>query len=154
LSSYERGFLDGNVNLIIFMLFFHYTGSRIHGDTGVGGLPGTTKTQWDTLLLLKELGFAVNDDNRRFESFDAALQYARRWQDTRLTLMYEADGVVFKIDDLVPQLELGSVGGAPRWAVAWKFAAMEAVTVLEAIDLSIGRSGAIIPTAKLKVAAS
>jgi DNA ligase (NAD+) len=77
-----------------------------------------------------------------------------RWQDTRLTLMYEADGVVFKIDDLVTQLELGSVGGAPRWAVAWKFAAMEAVTVLEAIDLSIGRSGAIIPTAKLKVAAS
>ncbi|CAM6040821.1 unnamed protein product [Sphagnum compactum] len=111
---------------------------------------GTTKTQWDTLLLLKELGFAVNDDNRRFESFDAALQYARRWQDTRLTLVYEADGVVFKIDDLATQLELGSIGGAPRWAVAWKFAAMEAVTVLEAIDLSIGRSGAIIPTAKLK----
>jgi NAD-dependent DNA ligase len=44
----------------------------------VGVLPRTTKTQWDTLLLLKELGFAVNDDNRRFESFDAALQYARR----------------------------------------------------------------------------
>ncbi len=66
------------MNLINFMLFCHYTGSRIHGDTGVGGLPGTTKTQWDTLLLLKELGFSVNDDNRRFESFDAALQYARR----------------------------------------------------------------------------
>ncbi|KAG0571303.1 hypothetical protein KC19_VG000300 [Ceratodon purpureus] len=100
--------------------------------------------------LLKKMGFSVNDDNRKFDSFEDALDYATRWRDSRPSLKYESDGVIFKVNDLAVQAKLGAVGSDPRWAVAWKFAATEVVTVLEGIELTIGRSGAIIPNARLK----
>ncbi|XP_073386648.1 uncharacterized protein [Physcomitrium patens] len=119
-------------------------------SAGVETPPRLVRAQWDALNLLKQLDFSVNDDNRKFASFDDALHYATRWRDSRSTLKYESDGVVFKINDLATQAKLGVVGSDPRWAVAWKFAATEVVTILEGIELSIGRSGAIIPNARLK----
>lgn len=118
--------------------------------TGVETSVQLAETQWNALNLLKEMGFSVNDDNRKFDSFEDALDYATRWRDSRPSLKYESDGVVFKLNDLAVQAKLGAVGSDPRWAVAWKFAATEVVTVLEGIELTIGRSGAIIPNARLK----
>ncbi|KAL3686127.1 hypothetical protein R1sor_004149 [Riccia sorocarpa] len=112
--------------------------------------PATPSSQWEALQILKSLGFFVNEDNQIFDSFDSALEYAKRWMNKRQSLGYEADGVVFKLNDLEVQRRLGSVGGDPRWAVAWKFAATEVVTVLEGIELTVGRTGVIVPNARLK----
>eukprot|EP00897_Mesotaenium_endlicherianum_P008309 jgi/Mesen1/7506/ME000039S06725 len=112
----------------------------------VAGLP---QTQWAALGLLRALRFPVSADNRRFSNFEEAVRYAQEWREGRAQLEYEADGVVFKLDDLALQAALGSVGGDPRWAVAWKFPATEAVTQLLSIQLSIGRSGHVIPSARL-----
>ncbi|KAG6553935.1 hypothetical protein Mapa_004852 [Marchantia paleacea] len=110
----------------------------------------TPSSQWEALQLLNTLGFLVNEDNQIFNSFDSALEYAKSWRNSRASLGYEADGVVFKLNDGATQVLLGDIGGNPRWAVAWKFAATEVVTVLEAIELTVGRSGVIIPNARLK----
>ncbi|CAM6087570.1 unnamed protein product [Calypogeia fissa] len=107
-------------------------------------------SQWEVLQLLNSAGFPVNEDNRLCESFDSALEYAESWRSMRKNLEYEADGVVLKVNDLETQASLGSTGTDPRWALAWKFAATEAVSVLEGIELTIGRSGAMIPNARLK----
>ncbi|KAL2654170.1 hypothetical protein R1flu_022298 [Riccia fluitans] len=112
--------------------------------------PATPSSQWEALQLLKCLGFSLNEDNQIFDSFDSALEYARSWMNKRQNLGYEADGVVFKLNDLELQRLLGSIGGHPRWAVAWKFAATEVVTVLEGIELTVGRTGVIVPNARLK----
>ncbi|BBN00442.1 DNA ligase (NAD+) [Marchantia polymorpha subsp. ruderalis] len=110
----------------------------------------TPSSQWEALKLLNTLGFFVNEDNQIFNTFESALEYAKSWRNSRAGLGYEADGVVFKLNDGATQVLLGDIGGNPRWAVAWKFAATEVVTVLEGIELTVGRSGVIVPNARLK----
>jgi DNA ligase (NAD+) len=106
------------------------------------------KSHWDYLMALKSWGFAVNPLSRRIDEAGAeAFQQAIGLD--RAGLPYDIDGVVYKVDDLALQTRLGFVGRAPRWAVAWKFAAERAVTVLEAIDIQVGRTGALTPRARL-----
>ncbi len=83
------------------------------------------------------------------DDLDAALAYAARWTDARDTLDYEIDGCVFKVDRFAAQRTLGEVSSAPRWAIAYKFPAREATTVLREIVLNVGRTGAIKPEAML-----
>ncbi len=106
------------------------------------------KTHWDYLQTLKSWDFAVNPlsariDEQRAETFQQSIG------NNRATLPYDIDGVVYKIDDLALQSRLGFVGRAPRWAIAWKFPAERAVTILEAIDIQVGRTGALTPRARL-----
>jgi DNA ligase (NAD+) len=106
------------------------------------------KTHWEYLRTLQRWGFSVNPFSKRIsedeaETFQAEIALARA------TLPYDIDGVVYKIDDLALQARLGFAGRAPRWAIAWKFPAERAVTVLEAIDIQVGRTGALTPRAKL-----
>jgi DNA ligase (NAD+) len=106
------------------------------------------KTHWEYLQALTSWGFTVNPLSKRIDEPGAeAFQQAIGLD--RAGLPYDIDGVVYKINDLALQTRLGFVGRAPRWAVAWKFAAERAVTVLEAIDIQVGRTGALTPRARL-----
>lgn len=106
--------------------------------------------QWQTLTYLRELGFPVNQDVCQFRTFDEAVAYARTWMARRDQLDYEADGAVFKIDDVAQQNELGVVGRDPRWAIAYKFPAREAVSKVLQIKVNVGRTGVVTPLAELE----
>lgn len=118
---------------------------------GVGPVEGVTLTgQWQTLRYLRALGFPVNQDARRFTDFTEVLAYCEEWMARRDTLPYEADGMVIKIDDFAQQRELGVVGRDPRWAIAFKFPAREAITRLLDITVNVGRTGVVTPNAELE----
>lgn len=118
---------------------------------GVGPVEGVTLTsQWQTLRYLRALGFPVNQDARRFTDFAEVLAYCEEWMARRDSLPYEADGMVIKIDDFAQQNELGVVGRDPRWAIALKFPAREAITRLLDITVNVGRTGVVTPNAELE----
>ena len=98
---------------------------------------------------LRGWGFAVNELDRLLPDPGAAAAFQAEMAAIRPTLPYEIDGVVYKIDSLALQRRLGAAGRAPRWAVAWKFPAEQASTVLEAIHIQVGRTGALTPVAWL-----
>jgi len=107
-------------------------------------------SQWDALETLRQLGFPVSHLNQRFSDFEALVEHCIAWQKERETLNFEADGLVVKIDDFATQGRLGVVGNAPRWAIAYKYPAPEAVTQLKRIAVNVGRSGSLNPTAELE----
>jgi len=107
-------------------------------------------TQWDTVAYLKALGFPIAESVvRRCATLDEVSAYCAEMTAHRDALPYEADGLVIKIDDLATQEALGSVGGRPRGAVAFKFPPQEATTTLRDVEFSVGRTGVITPTALL-----
>jgi DNA ligase (NAD+) len=107
-----------------------------------------SKTHWDYLQTLQHWGFSVNPLSQQI-SEAGAKEFQSEIALTRATLPYDIDGVVYKINDLALQTRLGFAGRAPRWAIAWKFPAERAITVLEAIEIQVGRTGALTPRAKL-----
>ena len=108
------------------------------------------ETHWAYLERLRAWGFAVNPLSRRLETEDLAEAFQAEIGAQRAGLPYDIDGVVYKIDDLVLQRRLGFVGRAPRWAIAWKFPAEQAMTVLNDIRIQVGRTGALTPVAELE----
>ncbi|MFQ5535002.1 MAG: NAD-dependent DNA ligase LigA [Sphingomonadales bacterium] len=104
----------------------------------------------DMLNLLKKWGFAVNEDVQRGVDVDQALAFYRKIEGRRVELPYDIDGMVYKVDRLDWQDRLGSVARSPRWAIAHKFPAEQATTVLREIDIQVGRTGALTPVAKLE----
>ena len=106
-------------------------------------------THWGYLERLRGWGFAVNPLSRRVEGAAGAGAFQGEIGLARSGLGYDIDGVVYKADDLALQKRLGFVGRAPRWAVAWKFPAEQATTVLEDILIQVGRTGSLTPVAKL-----
>jgi len=110
----------------------------------------SVSSQWQALELLRELGFPINRDIKRFTDFEEVVSYCHDWMDKRDTLDYEADGVVVKVDDLTTQARLGVVGREPRWAVAYKFPAREATTRLSKVEINVGRVGTLNPVAILE----
>ena len=110
----------------------------------------TLRTQWDLLAFLREEGFPVNKDIARFAPFEEVIDYCRAWMGKRNELPYEADGVVIKVNDLRLQERLGLVGREPRWAIAYKFPAREANTVMLDLGVNVGRTGTMNPYAILE----
>jgi len=108
------------------------------------------ESQWAALDYLRQLGFPVSTLNRRFPDFEEVVEYVVSWEKVRHTLNFEADGLVIKIDDLATQERLGAVGNAPRWAIAYKYPAPEAVTRLKRIAINVGRTGSLNPAAELE----
>ncbi len=106
-------------------------------------------SHWGFLERLKGWGFAVNPLARRVADVDAALAFYREIGAQRAALPYDIDGVVYKVDRLDWQQRLGFVSRAPRWAVAHKFPAEQAQTVLNKITIQVGRTGALTPVAEL-----
>ena len=105
---------------------------------------------WAYLQRLRDWGFAVNDLSRLVRSEAEAAAYQVEIGAKRATLGYDIDGVVYKINDLEIQRRLGFVGRSPRWAIAWKFPAEQAQTVLRDIRIQVGRTGALTPVAELE----
>jgi DNA ligase (NAD+) len=107
------------------------------------------ETHHGFLEQLAAWGFTVNPLSTRLADIADAANFQARMAAERAGLPYDIDGVVYKIDDLALQSRLGFVGRAPRWATAWKFPAEQAMTVLEAIRIQVGRTGALTPVAQL-----
>jgi DNA ligase (NAD+) len=108
------------------------------------------ETHHDFLDELRRWGFAVNPLSQRLESEDAAEKFQAEIGVGRAALAYDIDGVVYKLDRIDWQRRLGFVGRAPRWAVAWKFPAEQAVTKLLDIEIQVGRTGALTPRAVME----
>lgn len=107
-------------------------------------------TQFEVVQAFGRWGFRTNPLMVRCESVEELLARYRLIESQRATLGYDIDGVVYKVDDLALQERLGFVSRAPRWALAHKFPAELATTILEAIDIQVGRTGALSPVARLK----
>lgn len=104
----------------------------------------------EILGLLAQWGLKINSESRPVIGIDACVEYYEQLSQRRNSLGYDIDGIVYKVDDIDLQQELGFVSRAPRWAIARKFPAQEEMTVLEAIEFQVGRTGAITPVARLK----
>ncbi|WP_284944885.1 NAD-dependent DNA ligase LigA [Acidisoma cladoniae] len=107
-------------------------------------------THWAYLERLEAWGFTVNPLRRRVSGGAEAEAFQTEMAETRAGLAYDIDGVVYKLDDIGLQRRLGFAGRAPRWAIAWKFPAEQAVTVLRDIRIQVGRTGALTPVAELE----
>jgi DNA ligase (NAD+) len=117
------------------------------GWTESGGGP---ETHNDVMEWLRELGFRVNPELRRVETLRGAINYHAEWVDSRFDKNYQTDGVVIKIDRLDYQRHLGFIGREPRWAIAYKFPAEQAITKLLEIGINVGRTGSLNPYAILE----
>jgi DNA ligase (NAD+) len=115
---------------------------------GVGTRPAST--QMELLSKLKEWGFAVRDEAQKLVGVDAVLGYLHQWVDKRPSLPFGIDGVVIKVNRFDDQDQLGFTARGPRWAVAYKFPAEQAFTLLKSVFPQVGRTGAITPVAELE----
>lgn len=107
-------------------------------------------TQYDSVLRFRDWGFPVNERMKRCASLEEMLAQYRAIEADRASLPYDIDGVVYKVDRLDLQERLGFRSRSPRWATAHKFPAEKATTVLKAIDIQVGRTGALTPVARLE----
>ncbi|MFN3615191.1 MAG: NAD-dependent DNA ligase LigA [Rubrimonas sp.] len=107
-------------------------------------------TQWGALARLRDLGFPTNPDARLCAAVDDLLAAHAALEERRASLGYDVDGIVYKLDDLALQQRLGFRAATPRWALAHKFSAERATTVLERIEIQVGRTGALSPVARLR----
>ncbi|MDE2150108.1 MAG: NAD-dependent DNA ligase LigA [Gammaproteobacteria bacterium] len=124
------------------LAFYAYQTGAVEG----GELP---PTHWELLARLRDWGLPVSALARRVEGVDGCLAYYHEMLERRPRLDFDIDGVVYKLDDLAARGELGEVSRAPRWAIAHKFPAEEAVTRLLSVDWQVGRTGALTPVARL-----
>lgn len=107
-------------------------------------------TQSEALEELDQLGFKTNQERERVSDIEGVLNYIEKWTSKRGSLSYDIDGIVIKVNDLSQQEEMGYTQKSPRWAIAYKFPAEEVITKLLDIELSIGRTGVVTPTAILE----
>lgn len=107
-------------------------------------------TQSGALDELDRLGFKTNHERERVADIEGVLEYIKKWTEQRENLPYDIDGIVIKVNDLEQQDEMGYTQKSPRWAIAYKFPAEEVITKLQDIELSIGRTGVVTPTAILE----
>ncbi|MCY4454617.1 MAG: NAD-dependent DNA ligase LigA [Immundisolibacterales bacterium] len=120
-----------------------------HGAGDASGVP-SAGTHLDLLRRLNEWGLRTSPDVRAIRGVDGCIAYYREIEARRPTLGYQIDGVVYKVNRLEDQRRLGAVSRAPRWALAHKFPAEEAVTRLLGIDIQVGRTGSLTPVARLE----
>jgi len=119
---------------------------------GVGAVRdgAPVSTHGGRLALLKGWGLRISPELRVLDGIEACIAYHQEIETQRDALDYDIDGVVFKVDSLADQETLGFVARAPRWAIAYKFPAQEALTTVEAVEFSVGRTGAVTPMARLR----
>ena len=134
--------LDPKVTASRPLRFFAYSWGE------VSAMPAATQS--GMVAALGAYGFKTNPLTRLCRSADEMIAQYRAIEAERATLGYDIDGVVYKVDDLALQERLGSVSREPRWAMAHKFSAEQATTIVDAIEIQVGRTGSLTPVAKLK----
>lgn len=107
-------------------------------------------THWEALNWAEKAGFRVNENRKLCKSIDEVIDFCDRMEAKRDDLDYEIDGVVVKVNSIAMQVEFGATGKAPRWAVAYKYAARQATTRVNDIAVQVGRTGALTPVAMLE----
>ena len=135
--------LDQSITAARRLDLFVYQLGWVEGDR-----PATSHA--NAIAWLNDLGFPTNPLAQRFATIEEIATFCEGWASRRDALDYEIDGVVVKVDDFSLQRALGVVGREPRWAVAWKFPAEQAVTRLREIQVSVGRTGVLTPFAALE----
>ena len=136
--------LDSRITAQRKLHFFPYSIARQQGGF-------VAEEHIQELAYFQELGFSLPDGNFScFKNIGEVLAFYEQMQQKRPELPYEIDGMVVKVNSLAQQRELGFISRAPRWAIAHKFPAEEALTIVEAIDVQIGRTGAVTPVARLQ----
>ena len=108
------------------------------------------KSQEENLIILKKLGFRVNENYKKCGSINQVIEVCHKFEKIRDELPYEIDGAVIKVNSIKQQNRLGSIAKAPRWAVAFKFKSKQAVTKIKDITWQVGRTGAVTPVAELE----
>ncbi|AOV06774.1 NAD-dependent DNA ligase LigA [Sporosarcina ureilytica] len=121
----------------------------VYGIGGDGSEYGVDSHS-DALDYTHTLGFQTNKERRRCASIDEVITYIEEWTEKRTSLDYEIDGIVVKVDSFEDQEQLGFTARNPRWAIAYKFPAEEVMTKLTDVELSVGRTGVVTPTAILE----
>ncbi|NIX76436.1 NAD-dependent DNA ligase LigA [Microvirga terricola] len=134
--------LDPSITRSRPLKFFAYAWGQISAELAT--------TQHGMIERFEAFGFKTNPLTRRYTSVEGLLEHYHEIETERANLGYDIDGVVYKVDDLSYQRRLGFVSRSPRWALAHKFPAQKAVTVLEDIEINVGRTGSLNPIAKLK----
>jgi len=122
-------------------IFFYGVGSTTDLDLN---------SHWKILQMLKRLGFRINPHIRAKIEIKKVLDYYRELKEQRFQLPYDIDGMVVKVDDLSLQNSLGATSRSPRWAIAYKFQAVQATTEIHGIEVQVGRTGTLTPVACLK----
>ena len=118
---------------------------------GLGACEGVeVGTHQESLKLLKKFGFPVNPHIHAYDAIDDVIKYCESWANKRNELPYDTDGLVIKVDDFAQRRRLGTTSKSPRWVVAFKFPAEQALTKLVSIDLQIGKQGTLTPVANLE----
>ena len=117
---------------------------------GIGIIEGpVTQSHWETLRVLQLLGFRINPHIRPRISLEEVLEYYQELKENRSMLPYDIDGMVVKVDRVSSQQRLGTTSRSPRWAIAYKFKAMQEITRIEDIKIQVGRTGVLTPVARL-----
>ncbi|WP_427981558.1 NAD-dependent DNA ligase LigA [Agarivorans sp.] len=134
--------LDSKITATRPLAFYAYSLGVVSDSLG--------NSHYQNLQRLKDFGLPVCPEVRVVQGSDACFAYYQEIGERRHTLAYEIDGVVYKVDDLTLQQQLGFVARAPRWATAHKYPAQEEVTILRDVEFQVGRTGAITPVARLE----
>jgi DNA ligase (NAD+) len=116
---------------------------------GAGKPPPECRTHSELLETLARAGFPVNPYAKTCGDIGQVVDYCNSWEEKRDVLDYDTDGMVIKVDDFAQQRALGATSHSPRWAIAYKFPARRATTVLQGVEFSVGRTGAVTPVALL-----
>ena len=117
---------------------------------GVGKTPTGFADHYQTLQALKQCGFKVNPETAVCQDIGRVIDHCNRWETRRDQLPYEIDGMVIKVNSFAQQRALGATTHSPRWAIAYKFPARQATTVVRGIEFGVGRTGVITPVAILE----
>lgn len=107
------------------------------------------KYHHESLSFMKELGFVVNPNIKIADNVNEVINYVKEWNEKRESLPYEIDGIVIKVDKIEDQKKLGYTSRTPKWAIAYKFPAVEVLTKIKNIEFCVGRTGKITPRADL-----
>lgn len=134
--------LDSRITAQRPLTFYCYGVGETSDDIG--------NSHYGIIQTLKTWGLPVSPEVKRVKGAKGCLDFYQQLGDKRASLPYEIDGVVYKVDDLEQQQDMGFVARAPRWAIAHKFPAVEEMTLLKGIDIQVGRTGALTPVARLE----
>jgi DNA ligase (NAD+) len=108
------------------------------------------KSHSETLEKLKALSLPVNENHVLAEDIEAVIDICNEWETKRHDIKYQIDGMVIKVDNIAQQKQLGQTSRSPRWCIAYKFAAEQASTIIQSIDVQVGKTGALTPVANLE----